>query len=131
MAPPLAYIQILTFSQDINCSLQIGDQVYKTSTSPFGGFEQNTSQPIHIGHVHNIISSTQIEVYSTYVDGGGVPLPYNSLDPSGGDYISFSKNRVVNNNDLLGYYASVNFVNDSKLDAKLWAVGMGGNENSK
>ena len=136
----MAYVQTLTFNHDINTSLQVGDQVYMTSTSAFGGFQQNSSAvPIHIGHVHNIISSTEIEVYSEYVCqtvGGGCnaigdPLTYNLLDPTGGDYISFSKNRVVNNNDLLGYYASVNFVNNSTTAAKLWSVGSGITENSK
>ena len=103
-----------------------------TSTSPLGGFENNSSAvPIHVGYVHNIISSTEIEVYSEYVDANGDPLNYNLLDPNGGDYISFSKNRVVNNNDLLGYYASVHFVNNSTTDAKLWSVGSGITENSK
>jgi len=138
----MAYVQTLNFDHDINTSLQIGDQVYMTSTSDFGGFQQNSSAvPIHIGHVHSIISSTEIEVYSEYVcqtvdpsvgcNAVGDPLPYNLLDPTGGDYISFSKNRVVNNNDLLGYYASVHFVNNSTTDAKLWSVGSGITENSK
>jgi len=128
----MAYVQTLTFNYDINVSLQVGDQVYMTSTSPLGGFENNSSAvPIHVGHVHNIISSTEIEVYSEYVDASGDPLSYNMLDSNGGDYISFSKNRVVNNNDLLGYYASVHFVNNSTTDAKLWSVGSGITENSK
>ena len=128
----MAYVQTLIFNHDINVSLQVGDQVYMTSTSPLGGFENNSSAvPIHVGHVHNIISSTEIEVYSEYVDANGDPLSYNMLDSNGGDYISFSKNRVVNNNDLLGYYASVHFVNNSTTDAKLWSVGSGITENSK
>ncbi len=128
----MAYVKTLTFNHDINTSLQIGDQVYKTSTSPLGGFENNSSAvPIHIGKVHGIISSKQIEVYSEYVDNTGTPLPYNMLNPDGGEYISFSKNRVVNNNDLLGYYASVHFVNNSTTEAKLWSVGSGITENSK
>jgi len=128
----MAYVKTLTFNHDINTSLQIGDQVYKTSTSPLGGFENNSSAvPIHIGKVHGIISSKQIKVYSEYVDSNGTPLPYNMLSTDGGEYISFSKNRVVNNNDLLGYYASVHFVNNSTTDAKLWSVGSGITENSK
>ena len=128
----MAYIKTLTFNHDVNISLQIGDQVYKTSTSSLGGFENNSSAvPIHIGKVHDIISSKAIRIYSEYVDSSGAPLPYNMINPNGGDYISFSKNRVVNNNDLLGYYASVHFVNDSTKEAKLWSVGSGITENSK
>lgn len=128
----MAYVQTVTFDYDINTSLQVGDQVYKTSTSLLGGFEQNSSAvPIHVGHVHGIVSSMEIEVYSTYVDFNGNAILYNLIDPNGGDYISFSKNRVVNSNDLLGYYASVQFVNNSPDSAKLWAVGSGITENSK
>ena len=129
----MAYVQTVNFSFDINCSLQVGDQVYKTATSPLGGFEQSFgSMTIHVGSVFSIISPTSIEVFSEYVDPNtGLPLPYNQLNLGGGDYISFSKNRVVNNNDLLGYYASVHFVNNSTTDAKLWSVGSGITENSK
>jgi len=126
----MAYVQTLTFDYNINSSLQIGDQVYMTNTSSLGGFDQNlNSTPIHVGEVLNILSSTEIEVYSVYVDSIGNALPYNQ--PTGGEYISFSKNRVVNNNDLLGYYASVNFVNDSPYEAKLWSTASVVTENSK
>jgi hypothetical protein len=128
----MAYVQTLIFDHDINTSLQIGDQVFKTSTSPSGGFQLNQSSvPIHIGTVLNIISLREIEVYSTYVDDFGNALPYNALDPNGGDYISFSKSRVVNKNDVLGYYATVHFENNSPTAAKLWSVATGITENSK
>mgnify|MGYP001067207764 CR=1 FL=1 len=129
----MSYVQTVNFSFDINCSLQVGDQVYKTATSTLGGFEQNLgATTIHVGSVFGIISPTSIEVLSEYVDPStGLPLPYNQLNPNGNDYISFSKNRVVNNNDLLGYYASVHFVNNSTKAAKLWSVGSGVAENSK
>jgi len=126
----MAYVLTLTFDYDINTSLQIGDQVYKTSTSANGGFQAGTA-PIHIGQVHGIISLREIEVYSTYVDAGNNPLPYNSLSGGGGDYISFSKSRVVNKNDVLGFYATVHFKNDSLTAAKLWSIGVGVTENSK
>ena len=128
----MAYIQTLTFDYDVNTSLQVGDQVYMTDTSPVGGFQQNQSAvPIHVGYIYSIPSSTEIEVYSDYVDSSGDPLSYNQLSSTGGDYISFSKSRVVNNSDLLGYYASVKFKNNSTKDAKLWSVGSGITENSK
>lgn len=126
----MAYIITLSFTYNINTSLQVGDKVYKTSTSALGGFSQNsTSPPIHIGNVHGFISPVIIEVYSEYVDSVGNPIPANI--PMQSDYISFSKNRVVNNNDVLGYYTSVQFVNDSKAKAELFAVGSGVTESSK
>ena len=102
----MAYVQTLTFNHNINTSLQVGDQVYMTSTSTFGGFDQNPSAvPIHIGHVHSIISSTEIEVYSDYVDGFGNAITYNLLDPNGGDYISFSKRSRTSSSSWISLYA--------------------------
>ena len=46
-------------------------------------------------------------------------------------YYSFSKNGEVNQNELLGYYKTVQFVNDSRQKAKLFAVGVEITENSK
>ena len=137
----MAFIITLNFDYEINTSLQVGDQVYHTGTSLLGGFEQNDivfGGQTHIGTVHNILSLFQIEVYSEYVCENtiipgcaniGDPLP--GIIPSPPDYISFSKNRIVNNSDLLGYYASVKFVNDSITDAKLWAIASEVTENSK
>ena len=136
----MAFVLTLTFDYEINTSLQVGDQVYHTTTPLLGGFEQNDNLfggQVHIGKVHSILSPFQIEVYSTHVcttTGGGCsaigdPLP--GIEPTGGEYISFSKNRIVNNNELLGYYASAQFINNSTKDVKLWAVGSEITENSK
>ena len=122
----MAFLITLQFSGNINFSLQVGDQVYNTPTSPLGGFDQNPNiYQIHIGEV-TVIYPNSIQVLSEYDDGLGNPL----LPPNGA-FISFSKNRTVNNNDLLGYYASAQFVNDSKVDAKLFMVGSEVSENSK
>jgi|TARA_R110000823_G_C15950138_1_gene501581 hypothetical protein len=128
----MAFVITLNFNFEINTSLQTGDNVYWTSTSPLGGFEQNNSLfggQTHFGTVLSFLSPTQIEVFSEYTDSTGAPLP--GIEPGPNDYISFSKNRIVNNNDLLGYYATVQFVNNSTSLAKLWAVGSGITENSK
>ena len=128
----MAFVITLNFDFEINTSLQTGDNVYWTNTLALGGFDQNDSLfggQTHIGTVLSILSPTQIEVFSEYIDSTGAPLP--GIEPGPNDYISFSKNRIVNNNDLLGYYASVKFVNNSTSAAKLWAVGSGITENSK
>ena len=120
----------LNFDYNINVSLQVGDQVYYTTTSQLGGFDQNPNiVQQHIGEVQDIISPgptalVQVDVYSPYT----LAPPYV---PPSDVYISFSKNRIVNNNDLLGYYASVKFINNSPDEAELWAVGVGIAENSK
>ena len=126
----MPFIIALNFDYNINVSLQVGDQVYYTTTSQLGSFDQNPNiAQQHVGEVQEIISPGseslfQINVYSPYTS---VP-PYV---PPPDVYISFSKNRIVNNNDLLGYYASVKFINNSPDEAELWAVGVGIAENSK
>ena len=37
----MAFAITLTFNHEINTSLQVGDQVYHTGTTPLGGFDQN------------------------------------------------------------------------------------------
>jgi hypothetical protein len=128
----MAFTITLNFDYEINTSLQVGDQVYHTETSLLGGFNQNDitfGGQIHIGTVHSILSPFQIEVYSEYTDSIGDPLP--GIEPTPNDYISFSKNRIVNNNDLLGYYAEVMLLNYSPHKAELFSIGSVITENSK
>ena len=135
----MAFSITLTFDHEINTSLQIGDQVYHTSTTPLGGFDQNNFDfggQTHIGVVQDIISPDltdflisndptdvkhRVQVFSEHVDSSGNPL--SGVIPSSGAYISFSKNRIVNNNELLGYYGLLRFENDSIREAELFSVG--------
>ena len=90
----MAFTITLNFDYEINTSLQVGDQVYHTSTGSMGGFDYqgNIGAITHIGSVWEIISPFQIIVYSEH-DSGGIALP--GVVPLDGDYISFSKNRIV------------------------------------
>jgi len=132
----MAFVFTLTFDFELNTSLQVGDNVYWTITSPSGGFQQqaNISGQQHLGVVQNIVSPTlsaqhDVIVFSEY-DTLGVPTP-TIYPPPPGAYISFSKSRAVNNNELLGYYALLKFENDDNKEAKLWSVGTEITENSK
>ena len=132
----MAFVFTLTFDFELNTSLQVGDNVYWTSTSSLGGFDQqpNISGQQHLGVVQNLLSPNsvgkhEVIVYSEY-DVGGVPIP-NIYPPPPGAYISFSKSRAVNNNELLGYYALIKFENNDDKEAKLWSVGTEITENSK
>jgi len=79
--------------------------------------------------VYSIIDQYSLELESTYEDQNGLPIPANY--PSQGSYISFSKDGQVNQNELLGYYSSFTFVNNSKTKAKLFSVSTEITENSK
>ena len=127
----MAFVMTITFDYNINESLQVGDNVYHSSPSSSGGFNvvNSTNDLTHIGVVYNILSTKEIEVYSTYVDNTGAPLP--GIIPVQDNYISFSKNRTVNNNNLTGYYSLVEFKNNSKTKAEMFAAGSVVTESSK
>ena len=74
------------------------------------------------------------------MNGNTITVQYDDLDvgsgpvllsPSVGSFISFAKDKKANTSSLLGYYMSVNFVNDSKEKAELFSVGSEIVESSK
>ena len=128
----MAFVITLNFDHEINTSVQIGDNVYFSNPQPGGGFDvvNDVNPPVHAGTVYSIASPFEMEVYSEYEDFSLLPsVPYNI--PGSGSYISFSKDGVVNQNELIGYYALVRLVNDSKTEAKLFSVATEVTENSK
>ena len=160
---PSSFSIVLNFQQELNTSLQIGDDVYYNSLNPMGGFLSNGAMStIHVGEVTDIsyapsyttITSEVVEgeiivtevfteqvwsvvVLSYHVDNYGNPCVNGiggcmaTATPTAGAYISFSKSSVVNNNDLTGYYASVDFVNNSKDKAELFSAATNVTESSK
>ena len=46
-----------------------------------------------------------------------------ALFPTIGDFIMFSKDNKANLSNLLGYYAEIQFVNNSSTKAELFSVG--------
>ena len=122
-------IATLTFSNPLNSSLQVGDIVYySTLTSiPNSGFSTSvTSNMIKLGTVISM-SIDPIQVNVVYVDvaNGGVNPPDN------GDYIMFEKDKQVNSSSLIGYYADIKLVNNSKEDITLFSLGSEVSESRK
>ncbi len=72
---------------------------------------------------------------TTLVDGTiDITVEYNNAitsPPLQGDFISFVKDKRVNTSSLLGYYASINFVNNSTDKIELFSVGSEVVESSK
>ena len=134
----MAFITFLDFDYALNASVQIGDQVYHTTVSGKGGFLQDDSGvTTHIGEIVDIVNNAnapqlplvQLKIESEHVQANGAPVA--GVLPTINSYISFSKDKTVNDNDLLGYYASVTFQNDSKTKAELFSVGANVVESSK
>lgn len=135
----MAVTLLIDFDYELNTSLQIGDEVYHTLVSSLGGFNQDgINVTTHIGVVNDIINNTQnpsLPLFQIQVVSQHVNLTNNTLlagvQPGNNSFLSFSKDKTVNDNDLLGYYASINFQNDSKIKAELFSVGTSVVESSK
>jgi hypothetical protein len=134
--PTLTFSLSITFTYELNASLQQGDDVYWNSLAISGGFSHKGASNVvmHIGTITLLNRETKtITISSPHTDTDGNPLPnvipttVNGMEP----FISFSKNNVVNNNDLTGYYTSVQFSNNSKVKAELFSVGSEVSESSK
>tara|TARA_R100001015_G_C4527883_1_gene95091 strand:+ start:371 stop:691 length:321 start_codon:yes stop_codon:yes gene_type:complete len=96
-----------------NPSLQVGDIAY--SVTPASGF---ATSPNKIGEI------TDIKDY--YIE-----ITTSTHTPLVDDLIMFSKNTVVNNSSLLGYYAEVKLSNKSIEKAELFAIGSEITQSSK
>ena len=120
----------LCFNEPLNVSVQIGDDAYFTATTNVG---VHPSAPLSsvflIGEILNIIpwngSATCINCWMTPIDFA------NSGPPPLGAFIMFSKDNKANMSSILGYYAELEFRNDSKDRAELFGVGVGFSESSK
>jgi len=106
-----------------NQSAQVGDIVYYShSGSGAGGFNNaSLDNTVMLGRIVSISNNNITVEYDNNVVS----------PPNPGDFISFAKDKSVNTSSLLGYYASVNFVNDSRKKAELFSVGSEVTESSK
>ena len=116
----------LTFTNPLNTSVQIGDVAYYANTNLVGVHnQQNLSGVISIGPITNII---QWNGFNSYITSN---MPVNTVPPVQGSFIMFSKDNKANMSSILGYYAEVEFKNNSKTKAELFSVGTEVFESSK
>ena len=129
----MAFTLTLSFNNTINESAQIGDIVYFTPVAATGGSTSfdvsNTSSVLELGKITEIINPNLYDgVYSSIV----LLCDLYATNPvSGGDFIMFGKDKTINTTSLLGYYAEVNFVNNSDKKIELYSVGSEVSESSK
>lgn len=127
--------QILTFSNDINVSLQVGDVIYYSPLGATGSFStvNNPGTIVTFGVVTEIYNdgnvTFNIPAHSIMVlwDDTNLAAP----PPQPNDYIMFAKNKEVNSSSLKGYYAEVKFVNNSREKVELFSIGSEVSESSK
>tara|TARA_R100000544_G_C2223003_1_gene58751 strand:+ start:317 stop:679 length:363 start_codon:yes stop_codon:yes gene_type:complete len=120
----MAIQQLILNFPNVNISAQIGDILYfTTSGGALGGFDKAELAAISIlGPIININGSI---ITAEYEDTVVIVLPVI------GDFFMFVKDKRINTSSLLGYYASVNFVNDSRDRAELFSVSSDVSESSK
>ena len=113
----------ITFPNPINVSVQVGDTAYYLS---------NTTDYISpsVTHTHSDYSDIiqigdiiSIDQPLKSITCNWDPSPPYSPFPSLGDFIMFSKDNKANLSSLLGYYAEIQFVNNSSTKAELFSVG--------
>ena len=130
----------------MNVSVQVGDTAYCSfNPNNVGGFDQSTlSDTRRLGkiigiNVENVVvgpdpTANNISPHNIniIVEYDAIVLSeefWTNIVPSA--FISFAKEKKINTSSLLGYYADVNFVNDSKAKAELFSVGSEIVESSK
>ena len=109
----------LTFSNDINVSVQIGDIIYYSPTIPIG-VHDTAGTIVELGDVASISGKT---IVVTYLPG--------AILPNASDFIMFAKVRSVNMSSLLGYFAEFRIVNNSRDKAEMYSVSVDITESSK
>tara|TARA_R100000697_G_scaffold121572_1_gene148982 strand:+ start:558 stop:917 length:360 start_codon:yes stop_codon:yes gene_type:complete len=117
-------LQSLTFSDKLNFSLQVGDQILYVDAN---------SNIIEFGVVTKLLpNGDNVSQPPTPPNSIVVSYDPNTVSPpSVNDYIMFSKNKEVNTSSLKGYFAEVEFVNNSTSDITLFSISAEVSESSK
>jgi len=120
----------ITFPNTINVSVQVGDTAYYLDN--VNSLGSGSLFPGHIPTTHNHSDYNDIiqigEIVSIDQTANSItcfwnPNPPMALFPTIGDFIMFSKDNKANLSNLLGYYAEIQFVNNSSTKAELFSVG--------
>jgi len=109
----------LTFSNNINVSVQVGDIVYYSPTT-LTGTHDTAGAIIELGNVIDVREKAMVVEYQI-----------GTFLPSANDFIMFAKDRPVNMSSLLGYFAEFRIVNNSRDEAEMYSVSVDITESSK
>ena len=113
----------LTFTYDLNVSIQPGDTIY------YAGLEKGqggSNHPNASGNTKPIILG---EV--TSVDHIAKTVEHDGSANVNGKYLMFSKNKIANYSGITGYYAETEYRNYSTLPAEMFATAVDYVESSK
>jgi len=119
----MAIVQITLNFDGMNVSAQVGDTAYYSfNPNTIGGFDTVVlPDTVQLGEIIAVtLTSITVEFDDAIVDA-----------PPTGAFISFVKDKKINTSSLVGYYAQVDFENDSKNKVELFSVGSEVSESSK
>ena len=128
----MAVINLQLTFDNINVSAQVGDIVYYSySGQLIGGFDQtDLANTRRLGPIIEIFGNTITVQYDN--DPDGIPNSGDEIVSTPmGSFISFVKDKKANTSSLLGYYMSVNLINNSKDKIELFSIGSQVSESSK
>jgi len=118
----------LTFNQELNISLSIGDVIWYTPLIISGGHDiSNKDSIVRLGEVESVDYKNKIVLVKKPHD----PLSYTGLSLTQNDFVMFSKPNSLNTSSVKGYYAKVRLDNDSTEKIELFAVSSEISESSK
>jgi len=113
--------------ESLNTSLQVGDIIYyvptATPVSPIPTYD--------IGDLDNVRRYGVLTAITETATGFTLTVDSILSVVVDTEYIMFAKEKKANTTSLLGYYADVQFVNNSKKKAELFSVGSEVTESSK
>ena len=123
---------LLKFEKEINTSLAKGDRVYATSMDLASIFKHATIDDLfYLGECLTTNFDPVDEKYNLLIEPANPEYVSPNSFPLEAKYIMFSKNNVVNVANVKGYYAELEFINNSTEKAELFSVGVGVEQSSK
>lgn len=121
----------LNFDQEVNVSVQIGDNVYYILPNTNGEFDwADISNIISIGYpvsniIPPIISGDPWVIAIDFPSSGNINIPPNDA------FVMFGKDNTFNTSSLSGYFAEIEFRNNSNKKIELFSVGSDISHSSK
>ena len=113
----------LTFTYDLNVSIQPGDTIYYASLANGQGGSNHPNASID--------TKPKILGKVTSVDHNARTVDHNGSVNVSGKYLMFSKNKIANYSGIIGYYAETEYRNYSTLPAEIFATAVDYVESSK
>lgn len=118
----MANITRLTFEDNLDSTVNVGDTVYYCPLDSIGGFnvQLDENDITKLGTVLKIHSNVMMVTITT-----------SNPMPSANDFIFTVKDEEVNVNSLKGYFAEVKMKNTSTEKAELFRITLGYSDSSK